>query len=90
MSEQLVDVGSIVAIAGLILSVITLYFSQRKTKKELELTKEYIKVLSQLVESYKRQAEAQQGLEERKLLWKQLEGIGKAFGWMAKHFEDEE
>jgi uncharacterized protein YoxC len=90
MSEQLIDIGSIIAIAALILSVITLYLNQRKTKKELELTKEYINVLSQLIGSYKRSAEAQQGLEERKLLWKQLEGIGKAFGWMIKHFEDEE
>jgi len=81
--------GSIVAIIGLVLSVITLYLNQRKTKKELELTKEYIKVLSKLVESYKRGLEEQKELENRKLLWQQLEGFGRALGWIAEHYEEE-
>lgn len=88
--SEMVDIGSMVAIIGLIVSVVTLYFNQRKTKKELDLTKEYIKVLSQLVESYKKSLEAQQELEQKKLLWQQLEGIGKALGWIAEHTGEEE
>jgi len=86
--SELIDVGSIVAIIGLVISVVTLYLNQRKTRKELELTKEYIKVLSQLVESYKKGLEAQQELENRKLLWQQLKGFGKALGWIVEHSEE--
>lgn len=88
--SELIDIGSSVAIIGLIISVITLYLNQRKTKKELGLTKEYIKVLSQLVESYKKGLESQHQLEKQKFQWKQLESIGKALGWIAEHSEEEE
>jgi len=49
MGEPLIDVGSVIAMVGLAIPVITLYLNQRKTKKELKLTKEYIQILSQLV-----------------------------------------
>jgi hypothetical protein len=43
MGEPLIDVGSVIAMVGLAISVITLYLNQRKTKKELKLTKDIFK-----------------------------------------------
>jgi len=74
---------------GLAISVFTLYLNQRRTKKELELAKEYIQILSKLVESYKKGMESQQQLEKEKLQWQKLEGIGKLLGWVVEHAGEE-
>ena len=62
-----VDVGSIVTIAGLVIVVVELYLNQRKAKKELELSKQYLQNLSKLVESHIKRQESQQQLEKNKL-----------------------
>jgi len=90
MSEQIIDIASIVAIAGLIVSVITLYLNQRKTKKELELAKEYVHTLSRLVESYRTGMRTNQQLQKEKFEWEKLKTIGKAFGWMIEHSEEDD
>jgi len=86
MSELLVDIGSGIAIASLIIAVIKLYLEQRKAKKDLELSKEYLKTLSELVKSL----ESQQQLEKEKLQWDRLKNIGKALGWFFEHSEEAE
>lgn len=89
MSPSLIDIGSAIAIIGLVISVITLYLNQRKTRKELELAKEYVHVLSSLVESYKKSIVSQQRLGKEKLEWDKLKTIGKALGWMIEYSEGE-
>ncbi len=89
MSLPLVDIGSVVAIVGLAISVITLYFNQRKTRKELELAKEYVQILSRLVDSYRTSATSRQQLEKERLEWDKLKTIGKALGWIIEYSEGE-
>ena len=89
MSEPLIDIASVVAIVGLAISVITLYLNQRKTKKDLELAKEYIQLLSKLVESYRKGIESQQQLEKDKFEWRKLETLGKALWGVVKYSEEE-
>jgi type II secretory pathway pseudopilin PulG len=89
MSLPLTDIGSAIAIVGLAISVITLYFNQRKTKKELELAKEYVHALSRLFESYRESSRSHQQLEKEKLDWDKLKTIGKALGWMIEYSEGE-
>lgn len=86
MSELFIDIGSLIAIAGLIFAVINLYLEQRKAKKELELSKEYLKTLSDIVKSL----QVQQQLEKEKLQWDRLRDIGKALGWLIERSEEEE
>lgn len=75
-----VDVGSIVTIAGLVIAVVELYLNQRKAKKELELSKQYLQNLSKLVESHIKRQESQQQLEKDKFAWKKLKDFAKALG----------
>jgi len=89
MSLPLIDIGSLIAVVGLATSVVTLYFNQRKTKKDLELAKEYIHVLSKLVESYRKGIESQQQFEKDKFEWRKLETLGKALWGIVKHSEEE-
>lgn len=89
MSLPLIDIGSLIAIVGLVISVITLYFNQRKTKKELDLAKEYVQTLSRLVESYKMSMRTQQELQKEEFNWEKLKSIGKALGWIVEHSEED-
>jgi hypothetical protein len=86
MSESLIDIISGIAIVGLIITVIKLYLEQRKAKKDLELSKEYLKTLSELVKSL----ESQQQLEKEKLQWDRLTGIGKTLGWLYEKTKESE
>jgi len=89
MSIPLIDIGSTVAIMGLVISVLTLYLNQRKTKKEIELAKQYIQILSGLVESYEKRMNSHERLEKDKLEWDKLKTIGKALGWVVDYLEGE-
>lgn len=75
MNEVLMDIGSVIAIISLAVSVFTLYLGYRKTKKDLELAKKYLHTLSELVKTYRMGLKSQQQL--RKNLncvdWKVLE-----------------
>ena len=78
-----IDVGSIVGISGLILTVAKLYFEQRKTKKELELSKQYLQNLTQILRG-------QQDLDKQKLEWQKLTDIGRALWKLSQPIEEEE
>jgi Co/Zn/Cd efflux system component len=89
MSLSLSDIGSIIAIIGLVVAVLKLYLEQRKAKKDLELAKEYLHTLSELVKSYKIGVQSLQQLEKEKLQWDTLKSFGKALGWVIEHSEEE-
>lgn len=78
MDLSALDIGSLVAIVGLIVTVLKLYLDQRKARKEIELSKQYIQTLSKLVESYMKSQESQQQLEKQKLDWQKLKDTAKA------------
>lgn len=92
MSLSLAEIGSIVtstaAIIGLIIAFVKLYLDQRKTRKEVELSKQYLKALSKLVESHIRSQESQQQIQKRKFEWDQIKDIGKAL-WEYIKYESE-
>jgi hypothetical protein len=53
-------VGIIVPIISLAVAVLKLYLDQRKVRREIEISKQGIMILSQLVESYKKGQESTQ------------------------------
>ena len=81
MSLSPAEVGSIltsvVALISVIIAFAKLYFDQQKSKKEIELSKQYLKSLSQLVESHIRSQETQQQIEKQKLNWQILKDVGR-------------
>jgi len=87
MSLSPIEVGSIITsiatLVGVIIAFAKLYWEQQKAKKDIELSKQYLKTLSRLV--YEREK-----LEREKLEWRKLEGIGKALGWILNRTEYEE
>ncbi len=89
MSMPLLDIGSVVAIVGLAITVIKLYLEQRKAKKDIELSKQGLKVLSRLVESYEKGQKSQLELEKRKLELETWKSAAKAFGWLLERAEEE-
>ena len=89
MTLPIVDIGGAIAIAGLAVAVLKLYLEHRKAKKDLKLAKEYIRILSGLVESYKEGLASQQQLEKQKLEWDRLKTIGKGL-WEAFKYSEEE
>ena len=86
------DYGTIVAIVGLVITVLKLYFDQRKARADIELSKRGLEILSRLVAAYKRGQESQQALEREKLELTKWKAIAKAAGWALDrlYFEDEE
>lgn len=84
-----VDIGSIVSILSLIAVVIGLYLNQRRTKKDMELTKRGLAILSKLVDSLRRAQESGLQLEREKLElkkreqeWRKFKDVAKAAGWI--------
>lgn len=84
-----VGIGSIVSILSLIVVVIRLYLNQRKTKKDVELTKRGLAILSELVDSLRGFQESGLQLEREKLElkkreqeWSKFKDIAKAAGWI--------
>jgi len=84
------DYGTIIAIVGLFVSVIKLYLDQRKAKEDLELSKRGLKILSRLVEAYRKGHESQLQLQRNKLEWKKWKDLAKAAGWVWERLEDNE
>jgi len=87
-----VEIGSIItsitALIGLIIAFVKLYLDQRKTRKEIELSKQYLQALSKLVESHIKSQESQQQIEKQKLEWKKMTDIGKTL-WKLVTYESE-
>lgn len=92
MSLSPAEVGSILTsvatLIGVIIVFAKLYLDQRKSKKEIELSKQYLKSLSKLVESHIRSQETQQQIERQKLNWQILKDVGKAL-WEFATSEEE-
>jgi len=84
------DVASVVAISGLIITVVKLYLDQRKTKRDIELSKRGLEILSRLVEAYRRGQESEQQLEREKLDFERWKAFAKAAGWVLDRIESED
>lgn len=80
-------VTSIATLIGVIIAFTKLYLDQQKSKKDIELSKQYLKSLSKLVESHIRSQETQQQIERENLNWQKLKDIGKALWELAKSEE---
>jgi len=78
------NVGTVIAIASLIVTVVKLYLDQRKSRKEIELSKQYVQTLSKLVESHIKSQESQQQLEKQRFDWQKLKDIAKGLWELAK------
>ena len=89
MSLPLFDIGSVVAIVGLAITVAKLYLEQRKAKKDIELSKQGLKILSRLVETYQRGQASQLQLEKQKLEFDKWKSAAKALGWILDRVEEE-
>jgi len=89
MNPTVLDYGTIITIAGLIISVIKLYLDQRKAKKDLELSKHGLAILSKLVESYRQSQKSQLQLQKERLEWKKWKDMAKAAGWIWERLEEE-
>ena len=88
--SELDYVGIIIPIISLAIAVLKLYFDQRKAKREIEMSKQGIMILSQLVESYKKGQESAQQLEREKFAFEQWKAAAKAIGWIFERLESEE
>jgi len=87
MSLSLVEIGSIITniatIIGLIIAFAKLHLDQQKFKKEIELSKQYLKSLSKLVESHIKSQETQEQIEKQKLNWQIVKDVGKVLWELA-------
>jgi len=83
--SELDYVGMAVPIVSLAIAFLKLYLDQRKVKKELELSKQYLKTLSKLVESHQKS----QQLEKDKFEWQKLKDIAKGLWGFIKESEEE-
>jgi len=82
--------GIIVPLVSLALAVLKLYLDQRRTKREIEISKQGIMILSRVVESYKKGQESMQQLEREKLAFERWKAAAKAIGWIFERLESEE
>lgn len=78
-------VSIIMAIGTLAIAVIKLYLNQRKVKKDVELSKQYLETLSKLVQSHIKRKESERQLARDKFEHKKLKTYGKALGWIWEH-----
>jgi len=88
-----VDIGSITAILSVIAAVIGLYLKYRKARKDIELAKRGLAILSELVDSLRRAQESGLQLERERLElkkreqeWNKFRDIAKAAGWIWERF----
>jgi len=88
--SELDYVGIIVPIVSLAIAVLKLYLNQRKARREIEISKQGIMILSQLVESYEKGQESTQQLEREKFVFEQWKAAAKAIGWIFERLESEE
>lgn len=92
MNLSPLDYGTIVAVVGLVITVVKLYLDQRKARADIELSKRGLEILSSIVTAYKRGQESQQALEKEKLEFQRWKVLAKAAGWALDrfYFEEEE
>jgi len=88
--SELEYVGMAVSIGSLAIAVLKLYLNQRKARKEIEISKQGIMLLSQLVESYKAGQESAQQLERERFAFEQWRSTAKALGWIFEQLDSEE
>jgi len=81
--------GIIVPIATLTIAVLKLYLEQRKARREIELSKQGLRVLSRLVEAYQKGQTSQLQLQKDRLEFEKWKSAAKAFGWIWERMEDE-
>lgn len=92
MSLPWVDIGTLIAIASLTITIVKLYLDQRRTKKEVELSKQGLKILSKLVETYQKEQASQASQLQLKKEMFELEkwkAAAKTFGWIWEKMEEE-
>ena len=86
MGLSLADYVSIIVTIGTLAgAVLKLYLELRKAQKELELSKQYLKTLSKLVQSHIKRQESQQQFEKDKHEWKKLKDLAKLGKWVWEH-----
>lgn len=92
MSLSPIEVGSIVTsiatLVGLVIAFAKLYFDQKKSKKEMEQSKQYLQTLSKLVEAHIRGQESHKQLEKQKFEWDKLKDLAKGLWELAKSEEE--
>jgi len=66
------------------------FIDQHKVRRETEMSKQGIMILSQLVESYKKGQESAQQLEREKFAFEQWKAAAKAIGWIFERLGSEE
>jgi hypothetical protein len=84
---SLLDYGTMVAIASLVVAIIGLYLEHRKNRSDIELSKQGLEVLSNLVQSYERGQESQRQLQQEKLQFEKWKSLAKAAGWVLDRIE---
>lgn len=84
------DYGTIVAIASLLVAIIGLYLEHRKDRSDIELSKQGLRVLSKLVESYEKGQESQRQLQQERLQFEKWKSLAKAAGWILDRIEADE
>jgi len=88
--SELDYVGIIVPIISLAIAVLKLYLDQRKARKEIDISKKGIVILSQFIESYKKGQESAQQLEREKFAFEQWKAAAKTIGWVFERLESAE
>lgn len=81
--------GIIVPIATLTIAVTKLYLQQRKARKEIELSKQGLKVLSRLVEAYQKGQASQLQLQKDIVELEKWKAAAKTLGWIWERVEEE-
>lgn len=83
------DFGSLLAIVGLAITVVKLYLDQRRTKKEVELSKRGLQILSNLVEAYQKKQASQLQLKKEMFELEKWKAAAKTLGWIWQRMEEE-
>jgi len=88
--SELDYVGIAVPIISLTIAVLKLYLDERQARKEIEMSKQGLVVLSQLVKSYEKGRDSALQLEREKLEFERWKAAAKAIGWVFDRLESEE
>lgn len=92
MSLLWLDIGSLIAIVGLAITVVKLYLDQRRTKKEVELSKRGLRILSNLAEAYQKEQASQASqlqLKKEMFEFEKWKAATKIFGWIWERMEED-
>ena len=86
------DIGTLIAIAGLAITIVKPYLAQRRTKKEVKLSKQGPKIPPKLVEIYQKEEASQASqlqLKKEMFEFTKWKADAKAFGWIWERMEEE-